>query len=154
MIELIAELLGDGQPESLAAVVTTTAAGAMPPLHVHDRREALHVLDGRLTVFLGDDVVVLGPGQRLMAPAGVAHTFRAEATTRHVTIATTASVARYEDWLRAVAPPAPAFSWEHGPEAAALAAIAAVSGITVLGAPGVRPSISVRSPVTGASHRT
>jgi quercetin dioxygenase-like cupin family protein len=151
MIELIAKLLGDGEPSSLAAVVTTTAAGAMPPLHVHDRDEAHHVLAGLLTVQIGEDEVTLGPGEGVVAPAGIPHTFRAERTTRHVTIATARSVARYEDWLRAVAQPATAFSWEHGPEAQALAAIAGVNGITVLGPPG---AVSDRSRVLAGGRRT
>lgn len=47
------------------------------PLHVHhDNDEAVYVLDGELTVRLGDDLVTLGPGAYAMAPRGVPHTYR------------------------------------------------------------------------------
>jgi quercetin dioxygenase-like cupin family protein len=46
-----------------------------PPLHVHATQEdSFYVLEGVLTVQLGDDVVELGPGDFGTAPPGVPHT--------------------------------------------------------------------------------
>ncbi len=48
--------------------------GAGPPLHFHKTFEdSFLVLDGVLTVQLGDDVVELGPGDFATAPPGVPH---------------------------------------------------------------------------------
>ena len=47
-----------------------------PPLHLHDKQDdSLYVLDGVLTVQVGDEVFDLGPGDFLSVPPGVAHTF-------------------------------------------------------------------------------
>lgn len=47
------------------------------PLHIHhDNKEAVYVLEGELTVRLGDDLHTLGPGSYAMAPRGVPHTYR------------------------------------------------------------------------------
>ncbi|HEX6391240.1 MAG TPA: cupin domain-containing protein [Solirubrobacteraceae bacterium] len=131
-------------PAERVAVETTIPPGAMPTLHVHDRAETHHVLEGRLVLHAGAEVVVLGPGESFVTPAGVPHTHRAEERTRYVTSASVDSAARYDDWVRAVARPVPAERWEHSAEAAVLAVIAQANGITVLGAPG---AISDRSPV-------
>ena len=48
--------------------------GAGPPLHFHSTFEdSFFVLDGVLTLQLGDDVVELGPGDFATAPPGVPH---------------------------------------------------------------------------------
>ena len=48
--------------------------GAGPPLHFHSTFEdSFFVLDGVLTLQLGDDVVELGPGDFATAPPGIAH---------------------------------------------------------------------------------
>jgi mannose-6-phosphate isomerase-like protein (cupin superfamily) len=45
-------------------------------LHVHhEDDEAWYVLQGRLGFRLGDDEVEAGPGEAVMAPAGVAHSY-------------------------------------------------------------------------------
>lgn len=47
------------------------------PLHVHrDNEEAIYVLEGELTVQLGEDLHILGPGAYAMASRGVPHTYR------------------------------------------------------------------------------
>lgn len=46
------------------------------PLHVHHADdEAWYVLAGRLGFRLGDEELSAGPGQTVLAPRGVAHTF-------------------------------------------------------------------------------
>ena len=46
------------------------------PIHTHAREtEVTHVLEGTLTVQVGDEVVKAGPGTYVVKPAGVRHTF-------------------------------------------------------------------------------
>jgi mannose-6-phosphate isomerase-like protein (cupin superfamily) len=53
--------------------------GESPPLHVHRREdEVFHVLEGELRVRAGDGEVRVGAGESLLAPRGVAHTYRVE----------------------------------------------------------------------------
>lgn len=63
-----------------------------PPLHIHEVQEdSFYVLDGVLTVQIGDDIIELKPGDFATAPPGVAHTFtntEAEGTARMVNIMT------------------------------------------------------------------
>jgi len=55
-------------------VVQHLEYGAGPPLHFHATlEESFFVLDGVLTVQLGDQVVELGPGDFATAPPGVPH---------------------------------------------------------------------------------
>lgn len=55
-------------------VIEHLAYGAGPPLHLHTTFEdSFFVLDGLLTVQLGDDVVELGSGDFATAPPGVPH---------------------------------------------------------------------------------
>jgi mannose-6-phosphate isomerase-like protein (cupin superfamily) len=50
--------------------------GAAAPLHVHhDADETWYVLDGELTVFVGDERFEAGPGDFVLGPKGVPHTF-------------------------------------------------------------------------------
>jgi mannose-6-phosphate isomerase-like protein (cupin superfamily) len=57
-------------------VVDHCAYATGPPLHVHAKQEdTFFILDGVLTVQLGEDVVELGPGDFGSAPPGVPHSF-------------------------------------------------------------------------------
>jgi quercetin dioxygenase-like cupin family protein len=57
-------------------MVSTIPYLAGPPLHVHDEQDdAFLVLDGVLTIQVGDDLVDLHPGDFASVPPGVAHTF-------------------------------------------------------------------------------
>ncbi|MFC3078434.1 cupin domain-containing protein [Phenylobacterium terrae] len=53
--------------------------GDSPPLHVHEREdEIFHILEGTIRFKVGDDEVTAGPGQSLIGPKGVPHSFRVE----------------------------------------------------------------------------
>ena len=119
------------------------AYGEMPPLHVHGADESFHVFEGSLTVYFGEDAVRLEAGETLVAPAGIAHTYRAEsAKARVLTMSRVESAARYDDFLRAVARPSDsgAPAWATAEDEATVSAIAAAAGITVLSAPGELPA--------------
>lgn len=71
----------DGAP--FGVVVNAMPAGSHTPLHAHDREdEAFFVLDGRLTVFVGDEVVDAEPGTYVHLPAGTPHGFRTHTPVR------------------------------------------------------------------------
>ena len=47
-----------------------------PSLHIHDDQiDSFYVLEGTLTMQIGDDIVDLGPGDFATAPPGVPHTY-------------------------------------------------------------------------------
>ncbi len=121
------------------------AHGEMPPLHVHAEDESFHVFKGSLTVYLGENEVRIEAGETLVAPAGVAHTYRAESVmVRVLTMSRVESAARYDDFLRAVARPTDA-GWVTEEDEATVSAIAAAAGITVLSAPGELPAARAAS---------
>jgi mannose-6-phosphate isomerase-like protein (cupin superfamily) len=56
------------------AVIMPGYAG--PPPHVHDRQhDMFYVLEGTLTLQIGDETVDLGPGSFACIPPGTVHTF-------------------------------------------------------------------------------
>jgi mannose-6-phosphate isomerase-like protein (cupin superfamily) len=61
-----------------------------PPLHHHDFDEAFYVLDGELTLQLGEEVATVGPGTLTFAPRGSRHTLAntGEAPARYLLICT------------------------------------------------------------------
>src|SRR5689334_10931226 len=53
------------------------AAGDMPPLHVHHTHdEGFLLLEGQLSLFLPDREIALRPGEFMLAPRGVPHTYQ------------------------------------------------------------------------------
>src|SRR5439155_6855967 len=56
--------------------------GDSPPLHVHRTEDELfHVLDGMLTLRVGDDLIELAAGATALAPKAVPHTYRVDSPT-------------------------------------------------------------------------
>ena len=109
--------------------------GDQPPLHVHHHDdEGFYVLEGELTLWVGDAVHVLRPGEGLLAPRGVPHTVRAgERGGRWLVTSTPAG---FEAFVRAVASAEPSAAL---PDPAELARVAAEHGIEILGPPGMLP---------------
>lgn len=72
-------------------------AGFSPPLHVHHGEDtAMLVLDGTLTVRVGDDERHFGPGELAWLPREVPHSFRVDSdTARYVEIITPAGFERF-----------------------------------------------------------
>jgi putative monooxygenase len=63
----------------------TIGAGSRITTHIHpDTEEAMVIVEGNLEALLGDEVVTLGPGDTVLAPAGVKHGFvnRSQATAK------------------------------------------------------------------------
>ncbi len=124
---------------SMAVVELAADRGETTPVHVHEEPEALHVLTGALTVFVGADTVRLNPGETFLAPAGVAHAHRADADrTSYLAASFVRSVDLYESFVAAVARPAPGAREKHESDRI-VEMLAAANGITVLGPPGQLP---------------
>ena len=57
-------------------------AGAGPPLHVHPGfDEAFYILEGKLTMRIGERMLELGPRGAALVPAGTLHTWKNAGTT-------------------------------------------------------------------------
>jgi len=116
-------------PRSLAIVESRLRRGDWTPVHVHETPEAFHVLEGVLAVFAGGEEIELEPGESVVAPRGVPHAVRApDGPVRYLSGSLVRSAARYEDFLRAVAPRMDA------DDALRLSALAAPNGISLVAA--------------------
>jgi quercetin dioxygenase-like cupin family protein len=75
--EVVIKAAGDDTDGSFFLSETTIAPGFPgPPPHRHERlHDMFYVLDGVLTVRLGDETREVGPGTFICVPPGVVHTF-------------------------------------------------------------------------------
>jgi quercetin dioxygenase-like cupin family protein len=130
----------DGQ-DGVSLIESSAPYGDSPPLHVHHTEdEVFHLLEGELRLQAGDDEVWLRPGETLVAPKGVAHTYRVESPegARWIIVTTRGD---FERFVRAMSRPAerserPAPVEPPTPEQAeALAAAAREHGIEFVGPP-------------------
>jgi mannose-6-phosphate isomerase-like protein (cupin superfamily) len=117
------------------------AAGSMPPLHVHHRDdEAFYVLEGELTLFVGERERALSAGRAAVAPRGTPHTYRIQSAEARLLVVN--SPAGFDQFLLAAGdqasghelPPA-----DRPADPAALGRAAAEYGIEILGPPGMLP---------------
>jgi quercetin dioxygenase-like cupin family protein len=106
-------------------------AGDMPPLHVHHTQdEGFLLLEGELSLFLPGREIVLKPGEFVLAPRGVPHTYQVgDAPARCLVLS---SPAGFERFVRDVA----ALD-ERTPDV--LGVTAAERDIEILGPPGTLP---------------
>ena len=81
--------------------------GDQPPLHVHDADEGFLVLEGELTLWAGDDQLVLRHGDFVNAPAGVPHTYRvtSEGRARVIVSSNTGAFAAFVHGIELLGPP-------------------------------------------------
>jgi len=107
------------------------AAGDMPPLHVHHTHdEGFLLLEGQLSLFLPDREIRLRPGEFVLAPRGVQHTYQVgEAPARWLVLSSPPGFEQFVDDVAALN--------EQTPEA--LTTTAAAHGIEILGPPGAMP---------------
>jgi mannose-6-phosphate isomerase-like protein (cupin superfamily) len=65
--------------DGMSVIESWAREGDSPPLHVHHTEdEVFHVIEGELRVRLGDEELVVGPGETVLASRGTAHTYRVE----------------------------------------------------------------------------
>lgn len=112
-----------------------------PPLHIHKTEdEVFHVVEGKFRLRLGDDERIYGPGDILVAPKGVPHTYRVESANggRWLTITARGDFERFVRAMgrTAARPELPPSSGKPTAEAqAALVDRAREFGIEIVGPP-------------------
>jgi len=111
-------------------------AGHQPPPHVpHREDEGFYVLEGEITLWVGDEQHVLRAGESVLATRGVPHTVRVG--DRDARWLVTSTPAGFEAFVRAVGSTEPGAAL---PDPSELARVAAEHGIDILGPPGMLPA--------------
>lgn len=82
---------------SMAKVVCPPGTGAPP--HTHVETEHFHVMRGRLTVHLGDEIIELDPGDTVHIPSGAPHAF-SNKTGEEAEFLSVATPAGHENFFR------------------------------------------------------
>jgi hypothetical protein len=111
-------------------------------LHVHHSEdEAFYVLEGRMTLFVGDSQIEIAAGESAVASRGVPHVYRVDSErARWLAVA---SPAGFERFVAEVSVPAQELELPDGDPAvdpARLNAVADEYGIEILGPPGALPT--------------
>jgi quercetin dioxygenase-like cupin family protein len=131
------KLTGAETGGALGVVEVTSPGGPGAPLHVHERdSETFCVLEGELTLFVGDDVVRASAGDVVYAPAGVPHTYNIDSPLARILVI--AQPAGFERFVAEVGVPAERAELPSDPvpvDPERLGAIAAAHGIEILGPP-------------------
>jgi quercetin dioxygenase-like cupin family protein len=127
---------GDG----VSVLESLVPQGESPPLHVHETEdEIFHVLEGELRLRAGDADMRIGPGETILAPKRVPHTYRVESPVARWLVVTTQG--DFERFVRTISRPAerselPAPQGPPSPEQTeALAAAGRQHGIEFVGPP-------------------
>ena len=132
---------GDETGGAWSLVEIVGAQGDMPPLHSHASEEAFYVLEGRLTLFLPGEEIVVEAGGCVVAPRDVPHVYRVDSeVARWLAIA---SPSGFERFVMDVAEPAAEPTLPPLPpsvDPARVAELAAGYGIQILGPPGALPA--------------
>jgi quercetin dioxygenase-like cupin family protein len=118
---------GEATAGSVAVVEHTLAPGLLgAPPHRHSREdETSYVLEGELTVQIGDETAVLGPGAMVVKPRGLFHAFwnAGGKPVRFLEVISPAGFERYFEELAELIPS------EGPPDMAALTSLAAQYGM-------------------------
>jgi quercetin dioxygenase-like cupin family protein len=121
---------------SFAMLESTGPDGDHTPLHVHHADdEGFYVLEGELTLWVGDEKHVLRAGESVLAPHGVPHTVRVSGGDARWLV--TSTPAGFEAFVRAVGSTDPQAALPSPEE---LTRIASEHGIEILGPPGMLPA--------------
>jgi quercetin dioxygenase-like cupin family protein len=121
-----ARILAEGVVEMLEM-----PAGDIPPLHVHHSEdEGFYVIEGELTLFTPGVERTVGPGEFVLAPRGIPHSYRVGDKPCHVLVLS--QPAGFERFVAAV-------SELDEPDPARVGLIAAEHDIEILGPPGTMP---------------
>ncbi len=119
-----------------ALIDQRAAKGFSPPTHVHSAEDQfLYVIDGSITVRLGDEESVIADGEVVWLPRGIPHTFRIDsAEARFLEITTPAGFEDFHIQLGTTA--TEARLPEPGPiDVSAMAAGGIPFGVEIIGPP-------------------
>jgi mannose-6-phosphate isomerase-like protein (cupin superfamily) len=116
----------------------TLPVGSWPPLHVHHSLDdTWYILDGKMVMRCGDDVLVVGAGHWVSMPRGVPHTFCVIGD-REARILLVHDNASFRDLIRELGVPAAAHvvpAQPVFPSTDELARVASSHDLTVIGPP-------------------
>ena len=112
-------------------------AGAMPPRYVSTTDAVYAVVEGEVTFYVGSTVVSAGPGSIVEVGAGVPRTYRVATASARWLVA--GDAAAPDAFGRALAIPSLDRNWPGAEEEAAVATVAALAGLEILGPPGALP---------------
>jgi mannose-6-phosphate isomerase-like protein (cupin superfamily) len=136
----LAEIHADGDHTVIEMLMPP---GDQPPLHSHeDADEGFYVLDGEVTVWVGDERRELSAGQFALGPKGVPHTYRVRGD-RPARVIVTSSTGAFAAFVQAYGVAAPRRELpvlDGPPDVERLGRLAAEHGITLLGPPGIVPA--------------
>jgi quercetin dioxygenase-like cupin family protein len=117
--------------DGVSVICQWAPEGHSPPLHVHEQEdEIFHLLQGRLSFRVGDELRTLDAGETVLAPKRVPHTFVVESAGGAVCLVITAH-GDFERFVRSCARP----GGPAAPDPEALAAAAAEHRIAIVGPP-------------------
>ena len=92
-----------------ALIEAVARKGNVPPPHIHHREEeTFYVLEGEMTVSVGDRTIKATPGTMVCLPRDVAHSFAIESEQLRMLILLTP--AGLEGWFKEFSVPAPAMT--------------------------------------------
>ena len=134
-------LSGEDTGGRFSLVEMALPPGDQAPLHVHrEDDEGFYVLDGTVTLWVGDDSRDLEPGEFALAPHGIPHTYRVGEDGARMLV--TSSTADFDRFVCEVGVPAAENRLPDpaAPDPERLAAIAAEHDIEILGPPGALPA--------------
>ena len=102
--------LATGDTQGRFALIESVARkGNVPPPHIHHREdETFYVLEGEITVSVGDRTIEATPGMMVFLPRGIAHTFVVDSEQARVLVLVTP--AGLEGWFKEFSVPAPAIA--------------------------------------------
>jgi len=87
------------------ALLENPVAGEGPPPHIHEtEEEAFYVLEGELKILLGDQTFTAKPGDFVLVPRGIVHTF-SKAGTESAKMLVIISPAGFEKFFEEIAGP-------------------------------------------------
>jgi quercetin dioxygenase-like cupin family protein len=135
------KLTGAETGGAFSLVEMVAAQGDMPPLHVHHTDdETFLLLDGTVTMFVGDSVETVEAGSVVLAPRGVPHVYRVDSPAARWLVIS--SPPAFPEFVLEASVPAEADTLPDGPPSFTpeqLGEIASRYGIEILGPPGTLP---------------
>jgi quercetin dioxygenase-like cupin family protein len=139
---VLATIKADGETTdgSVAVIEHLAPEGFASPLHVHRREdEWFYVTEGRLTFWVGGQVIDAPAGSFVYGPRDVPHTFSVTSPVARFLLVT--EPAGFEGFMRSLSEPARALTVPAAtspqPEPERMIAVAAEYGIEILGPPGI-----------------